>query len=250
MKMTCEVIQDLLPLYCDGACSEESKKIVEEHLSDCEKCTADLSFMKGNVKANSTRMQEEKIVEAAARTWKKGKNKAFAIGCALILLIVIAAVGTYAGYHLFTTVNENNTDGLAKQAADYLGYKNLSIKKIERRGNYMAVLCKDEKGRICMCEFDRDSMFTNRWFVAGGKPYIEKGEISGWNYGSPQGEAVLVFCGIDIPSEVAYYEFENSGAKYTCPVEGGSVLDIFIIPYTNDIHGFPDLLDKNGKEIK
>lgn len=61
---------------------------------------------------------------------------------------------------------------------------------------------------------------------------------------------MLIFCGIDIPSEVAYYEFENSGAKYTCPVEGGSVLGIFIIPDTNDIHGFPDLLDCYGKEFK
>lgn len=36
--MKCEIIEDLLPLYLDDACSEESKKAVREHLDSCEKC--------------------------------------------------------------------------------------------------------------------------------------------------------------------------------------------------------------------
>lgn len=36
--ITCDVIQDLLPLYADECCSEQSKKIVEEHLAACEEC--------------------------------------------------------------------------------------------------------------------------------------------------------------------------------------------------------------------
>ena len=37
MKISCDMIQDLLPLYHDGVCSEESKKIIEEHLQICER---------------------------------------------------------------------------------------------------------------------------------------------------------------------------------------------------------------------
>lgn len=92
--------------------------------------------------------------------------------------------------------------------------------------------------------------FSSLICATGGKPYIEKGEISGWNYGSPQGEAVLIFCGTDISRDVAYYKFENNVITYTCPVEGRSVLDVFVIPNTYDINGSPVLLDKNGKEIK
>lgn len=36
--ITCDVIQDLLPLYEDECCSEQSRKIVEEHLAECAKC--------------------------------------------------------------------------------------------------------------------------------------------------------------------------------------------------------------------
>ena len=37
-KYSCKVIQDLMPLYLEQDLSEESKKIVEEHLKDCEAC--------------------------------------------------------------------------------------------------------------------------------------------------------------------------------------------------------------------
>ena len=38
MKYPCSLIQDLLPLYHDGVCSEESTKIIEAHLSECSSC--------------------------------------------------------------------------------------------------------------------------------------------------------------------------------------------------------------------
>lgn len=38
MKYPCSLIQDLLPLYHDGVCSEESNKIIEVHLSECSSC--------------------------------------------------------------------------------------------------------------------------------------------------------------------------------------------------------------------
>lgn len=37
-KIPCDVIKDLLPLYADNVCSEHSKDIVEEHLTECEDC--------------------------------------------------------------------------------------------------------------------------------------------------------------------------------------------------------------------
>ena len=36
--MNCNIIEDLLPLYVDECCSEESKRIVEEHIENCVAC--------------------------------------------------------------------------------------------------------------------------------------------------------------------------------------------------------------------
>ena len=38
MNKQCEIIQDLLPLYVDGACSEASSEMIKEHLETCDAC--------------------------------------------------------------------------------------------------------------------------------------------------------------------------------------------------------------------
>lgn len=36
--MNCDVVKDLIPLYIDGCCSEESSAAVREHLAHCQTC--------------------------------------------------------------------------------------------------------------------------------------------------------------------------------------------------------------------
>ena len=38
MNVPCGLIQDLLPLYYDQVCSQESRSLVEEHLAGCPAC--------------------------------------------------------------------------------------------------------------------------------------------------------------------------------------------------------------------
>lgn len=43
----CEVIRDLIPLYVDGCCSENTRTLVEEHLAVCPACKEEYDLMKG-----------------------------------------------------------------------------------------------------------------------------------------------------------------------------------------------------------
>lgn len=47
MKNNCDIIRDLLPLYVDGICSQDSAKLVEEHLTDCQSCRELLDKLRG-----------------------------------------------------------------------------------------------------------------------------------------------------------------------------------------------------------
>lgn len=40
MKLSCDIYEDLLLLFEDGLCSEDTKKLVEEHLAECERCSS------------------------------------------------------------------------------------------------------------------------------------------------------------------------------------------------------------------
>ena len=45
MKMECDVIRDLLPLYAEGMVSEKSRTLVEDHLKECDRCRAQYEHM-------------------------------------------------------------------------------------------------------------------------------------------------------------------------------------------------------------
>ena len=36
--MDCNIVRDLIPLYIDGVCSDESADVIEEHLKECSSC--------------------------------------------------------------------------------------------------------------------------------------------------------------------------------------------------------------------
>lgn len=46
--MNCNIVKDLIPLYIDGCCSEESEKAVEVHIRDCDDCKRLLEDMKSS----------------------------------------------------------------------------------------------------------------------------------------------------------------------------------------------------------
>ena len=45
MKMECEVIRDLLPLYAEKIASPATNALVEQHLAECPDCRAQLEQM-------------------------------------------------------------------------------------------------------------------------------------------------------------------------------------------------------------
>ena len=172
----------------------------------------------------------------------------------LAALIVIAALaGMYFGYHYFGSAPEADLEALAKKAEEYLGARDsgaaVRIAETERRGDYLAALCTDDQGNWCMCVYDRDSVFPDRWRAGGGKPSLTAGKLGSWNFGNPR-EAVIILCGGDLPKEAAFYTFQNSGITYTCPIENRRVLDVFLLPDNTDISSdWMELLDENGAPL-
>ena len=103
---------------------------------------------------------------------------------------------------------------------------------------------------MSMCVFDRDSVFSHRWRANGGTKGIDPGKIGVWGYGSPAGEAVLIFFGGDLSDEICWYTFQNSGVTYTCPVAENTVLDVFVIPDEISINGTPMPLDERQQALE
>ena len=89
-KQNCDIIRDLLPLYADSVCSEESKKAVNDHLAECSACREMLNKMNQKVAVAA-----EKDISAIKKIKKRIRlGKVAAITVAVILL----AGGLFGGY--------------------------------------------------------------------------------------------------------------------------------------------------------
>jgi predicted anti-sigma-YlaC factor YlaD len=93
MKTSCEIIKDLLPLYHDGVCSNDSKTMVEEHLAYCDSCKAELQAMDDELPINNAEqnLNEAEAVKKLSKRWKKGMVKSLLEGI-LITIVIIALV--------------------------------------------------------------------------------------------------------------------------------------------------------------
>lgn len=106
MKISCEVIKDLLPLYQDGICSDESRKIVEEHLQSCDECRELLDNMNQtiDVSGNMDKYEEIADLKKLSKKWNrkmilsmlKGAFSAL-IMVAIVLIIIYNFIGIKVG---------------------------------------------------------------------------------------------------------------------------------------------------------
>lgn len=112
MRLSCDVIQDLLPLYVDRACSEDSTGLVEEHMSECENCRQTYDAMRTEGKTeelvNSEEFQKQQTdsVKKVKKKWSWSKKIFLVLGIVigaglLYILIKIGLVLGIVGFVLF-----------------------------------------------------------------------------------------------------------------------------------------------------
>ncbi len=75
MKHDCNVARDLMPLMLDDAASEESQKLLNEHLEECADCRAYYDGMQAALPlAHASGKREQKEFDAATRKLRKKRR--------------------------------------------------------------------------------------------------------------------------------------------------------------------------------
>lgn len=92
MKISCEVISDLIPLVKDNVASEETIKLVSEHIKDCEECKMELGDY--NL-GNTTKINDMRVVSNI-------KKRLFLISSTLL----------YIGAFIGMALNKNSSSNL------------------------------------------------------------------------------------------------------------------------------------------
>lgn len=110
MKISCEIIKDLLPLYHDGICSNDSKEMVNEHLSLCPSCMADLEAMdvEFHIDHSQHNLEDAQVVKNLSKKWKKGMSKSMIKGILYTILIIALFLLILISFVDFTIIPSPN----------------------------------------------------------------------------------------------------------------------------------------------
>lgn len=104
----CDIVQDLLPLYYDNACSPASRQFVEEHLTDCSKCKKTYEALSNDTINKVIKQESEGVLERHA---KKERNAAYKAGVIIsgilllpIIITFIVSIASGGGLGVFLVV--------------------------------------------------------------------------------------------------------------------------------------------------
>ena len=95
MKITCNIIRDLLPLYAEDLASEDTRALVDEHLGECESCTNVLNEMK-----KSSPVPVEAAPESLNKVKKTIRRRRVVSVMAAVLTVITIAFFVFT--YLFT----------------------------------------------------------------------------------------------------------------------------------------------------
>ena len=91
MKISCDVAKDLLPLYAEDICSDDSKRLLQEHLQTCGDCRVQYERMKNAVLfPEGDRETDEQGAEISLSAYaKKIRRRRMLLRCLIPVLILV-----------------------------------------------------------------------------------------------------------------------------------------------------------------
>ncbi|MFE5429283.1 zf-HC2 domain-containing protein [Peribacillus simplex] len=222
-KISCNIVKDMLPLYHDNVCSKDSKKMVEEHLSECDSCKSELDRIRDDIKIPKKEIEKNKIdgkvIKNISMMWNRSRVKSFIKGVIIsALLISLIILGYFGLFHWHITnvptdvVEIKNVSELADGKIVYHaeltdGYSLNRLKyDMDEEGNFyitpLRPIIKQEAQPPYLMEkgydfFDIKDQEINR----------NGAEIKALYYGTPKDNILIWKKGMDLPK--ASEEIEN-----------------------------------------
>ena len=102
MKTDCEIIRDLLPLYADDVCSESSRQMIQEHLTECPDCSSLLNQLRASEIENGLREEKDQVIEYQAKRFRRRSTTVGSVvaGIFMIPVLVCLIVNLASGHAL------------------------------------------------------------------------------------------------------------------------------------------------------
>lgn len=125
-KTECELVQDLLLSYVDKVLNVESKKLVEKHLIECEKCQQKLIEIKNDMEENQENQKAE--IDYLKKMRKKNTIKSFLLASIWVTILIVGVCFSIYWYK-FSIMS-----GIARKVEKQFESENFYIEQIVTLG--------------------------------------------------------------------------------------------------------------------
>lgn len=222
-NVSCEVVKDLLPLYYDNICSNESKRIVEEHLVNCRSCRIELDRLKVEFKLPREEIEiirkDSKVIKNISSFWNRSKVKSFVIGSiiSVIIVLLISLVYNYL-FHLNTVnvpINVVEISQVSQLSDDKIVYHvelkdgyalNETAYDMDDKGNFYIKPLRPLIKKKAQPPYGLEKGY-DYFDIKGQEMNHDGSEIKALYYGTPEDNILIWKKGIDLPK--ASKEIEN-----------------------------------------
>ena len=155
MSKNCEIVKDLLPLYADDVCTEESRKLVAEHIAHCSECRAELEKMGKHISVKA-----ETDVNVMKRIRKRMRIEKITVG--LISLAAVLGIGIFALLYMINTLGPMDVWQMSigedvRAEVDENGDLTLILKDYAATEDYLMPIVSYENGKHIGIDKDFDA---------------------------------------------------------------------------------------------
>lgn len=92
MSKTCEIVQDLLPLYIDNVCSKSSQEMIREHLPDCPDCNSMLHLLKSSQIEQELTEEKTEVIDHQRKLFRRKTSLAGAIIAGIFMIPILVCL--------------------------------------------------------------------------------------------------------------------------------------------------------------
>lgn len=213
MKINCEIIKDLLPLYCDDVCSQASREIIEEHVDECALCNAVYLDLNKSTDIQPIKANEEKDKAKVLKSIKK-KIVLKRIVAVVIAVAITAGAGLLAANKLLEYYPVEYYDGLVTTREEN-NYRQIYF--TGKKGDYTnmratdAFITVDGEEKKIFCFYVCGNLYT-KYFDADKDEQRIFG-VSEQFYNSKGGYYAIYYYHFDSPMLNENPDFENDLEK-------------------------------------
>ena len=233
MKLSCKVIEDMLPMYYDKVCSEDSAALVEEHLKSCTHCSQMLSDLRDGVGIQEQKVDDIKPLKKIQKSYKKMRlGWLIAILCVLVLAPFAFLIGEHQGEKQEMPVDYTKEEAIA-YANEFMtclvnGDYTKAYAYWDVAGEKKDLLTDNRFTEEILMNFEADGL---KKFCEGGEKLETMGGVESFE-----------FVEISEPNYANSYKTEDYTVSYKISFDGKD--EIFCVSVTK--HGINHISSGNG----